>query len=69
MEVSIWTNERFLVTRPTNRVADNSVAEKLLGWQLKTPFREGLRKTMDWYFGSKQKKEVRDVLETMLTAR
>jgi nucleoside-diphosphate-sugar epimerase len=56
-------------TGPINRVADNSLAKKLLGWEPKTPFREGLRKTMDWYFASKQKDEVRDVLETMLTAR
>ena len=56
-------------TGPVNRVADNKLAKKLLGWEPKTPFREGLRKTMDWYFASKQKEEVRDVLEKMLTAR
>jgi nucleoside-diphosphate-sugar epimerase len=56
-------------TGPANRVADNKLAKKLLGWEPKTPFREGLRKTMDWYFASKQKEEVRGVLEKMLTAR
>ena len=56
-------------TGPANRVADNSLAKKLMGWEPKTPFREGLRKTMDWYFASKQKEQVRDVLEKMLTAR
>jgi nucleoside-diphosphate-sugar epimerase len=56
-------------TGPINRVADNSFAMKLLGWEPKTLFREGLRKTMDWYFASKQQEEVRGVLETMLTAR
>jgi nucleoside-diphosphate-sugar epimerase len=50
-------------------VADNSLAKKLMGWEPKTPFREGLRKTMDWYFASKQKEQVRNVLEKMLTAR
>lgn len=60
---------REMPTGPINRVADNGLAKKLLGWEPKTPFREGLRKTMDWYFKSKQKEEVRDVLETMLTAR
>src|ERR1700683_4251593 len=54
---------------PVNRVADNSLAKKLMGWEPKTPFREGLRKTMDWYFATKQKEQVRDVLEKMLTAR
>ena len=56
-------------TGPANRVADNSLAKKLLGWEPKTPFREGLKKTMDWYFASKQKEQVRGVLEHMLTAR
>jgi nucleoside-diphosphate-sugar epimerase len=56
-------------TGPANRVADNKLAKKLLGWEPQTPFREGLRKTMDWYFASKQKEKVRGVLEKMLTAR
>jgi nucleoside-diphosphate-sugar epimerase len=60
---------RDMPTGPINRVADNRLAKKLLGWEPKTPFREGLRKTMDWYFASKQKEEVREVLESMLTAR
>jgi nucleoside-diphosphate-sugar epimerase len=56
-------------TGPANRVADNQLAKKLLGWEPKTPFREGLRKTMDWYFASKRKEDVRGILETALTAR
>jgi nucleoside-diphosphate-sugar epimerase len=56
-------------TGPANRVADNSLAKKLLGWEPKTKFRDGLKKTMDWYFASKQKEQVRGVLEHMLTAR
>lgn len=56
-------------TGPANRVADNHLAKKLLGWEPKTPFREGLRKTMDWYFASKRKEDVRGILETALTAR
>jgi nucleoside-diphosphate-sugar epimerase len=56
-------------TGPANRVADNSLAKKLLGWEPKTPFREGMRKTLDWYFATHQKTEVREVLEKMLTAR
>lgn len=60
---------RDMPTGPMNRVADNHLARTLLGWEPKTPFGEGLRKTMDWYFASKQREQVRDVLETMLTAR
>ena len=56
-------------TGPINRVADNHLAKKLLGWEPETPFREGLRKTMDWYFASKSKEDVCGVLETMLTTR
>lgn len=56
-------------TGPANRVADNQLAKKLLDWGPKTSFRDGLRKTMDWYFASKQKEQVRGVLENMLTAR
>jgi nucleoside-diphosphate-sugar epimerase len=60
---------RDMPTGPVNRVADNRMAKTVLGWEPKTPFRDGLRKTMDWYFASKQPEQVRDVLETMLTAR
>ena len=54
---------------PINRVADNCLAKKLLGWEPKTPFRDGLKKTLDWYFASHQKEKVQDVLEEMLTGR
>jgi nucleoside-diphosphate-sugar epimerase len=56
-------------TGPANRVADNALAKKLLAWEPKTKFRDGLKKTMDWYFASKQKDQVRGELEHMLTAR
>ncbi|MBZ5502122.1 MAG: SDR family NAD(P)-dependent oxidoreductase [Acidobacteriia bacterium] len=56
-------------TGPVNRVADNHLAKKLLGWEPKTAFREGLRKTLDWYFATHQKAEVSGILEKMLTAR
>ena len=56
-------------TGPANRVADNSLGKKLLGWEPQVPFREGLRRTMDWYFKTKRKEQVQGVLESMLTAR
>jgi nucleoside-diphosphate-sugar epimerase len=56
-------------TGPLNRVADNKLATKLLGWEPKTSFRDGLYKTMDWYAATHKKDEVRGILETMLTAR
>lgn len=56
-------------TGPVNRVADNALAKKLLGWEPQTSFRDGLKKTMDWYFATKEREQVRGVLHKMLTAR
>ena len=60
---------RNMPTGPANRVADNSLAKKLLGWEPQVLFRDGLKKTMEWYFADRRPEEVRDRLETMLTAR
>jgi nucleoside-diphosphate-sugar epimerase len=56
-------------TGPLNRVAHNSMAKKLLGWEPQVLFREGLRRTMDWYFSTKDREEVRQILDRMLTER
>src|SRR5919197_4206479 len=56
-------------TGPYNRVADNSLAKKLLDWEPEVPFEEGLQRTMEWYFGSRDVEEVRKILDTMLTGR
>ena len=56
-------------TGPLNRVADNSLARRLLDWQPQVAFREGLRRTIDWYYSSKDIDEVRHHLETRLTER
>jgi nucleoside-diphosphate-sugar epimerase len=56
-------------TGPLNRVADNRLARELLGWQPKVPFREGLKRTVDWYFAEKNQAEVETVLGQMLTGR
>lgn len=60
---------RQMPTGPANRVADNSLAKRLLGWEPKVMFREGLRRTMDWYFADRKPEQVKERLETMLTAR
>lgn len=54
---------------PLNRVADNSLAKKLLGWEPQVPFREGLKRTIDWYFSTKDREQVRRMLSRMLTER
>lgn len=56
-------------TGPLNRVADNSLAKKLLGWEPKVAFREGLKRTIDWYFATKDRGEVERIFARMLTER
>jgi nucleoside-diphosphate-sugar epimerase len=56
-------------TGPLNRVADNTLARKLLGWQPQVPFSDGLRRTADWYFSTKDRQQVAAVLNRMLTER
>ena len=56
-------------TGPLNRVADNSLAKKLLGWQPGVTFPDGVRRTADWYFSTKDRRQVAAILDRMLTAR
>jgi nucleoside-diphosphate-sugar epimerase len=56
-------------TGPMNRVADNSLARKLLGWEPQTSFVEGLHRTIDWYFATKSRDEVQGKIEHALTER
>jgi nucleoside-diphosphate-sugar epimerase len=56
-------------TGPYNRVADNSLAKKLLGWEPKIKFMDGLHQTIDWYFKDRKKDQVAEKLEYMLTER
>ena len=54
---------------PLNRVADNSLAKKLLNWEPKMMLKEGLKKTIDWYYSTRNNNEVRNVLGSILTGR
>ena len=56
-------------TGPLNRVADNSLARELLGWEPEVTFRQGLRRTIDWYFSTKTKETVEPHLERILIER
>lgn len=56
-------------TGPLNRVADNSLAKKLLGWIPEVTFVEGLERTIDWYVGSHERTQVAAALERLLTER
>jgi nucleoside-diphosphate-sugar epimerase len=56
-------------TGPLNRVADNSLAKKLLGWEPKVMFKDGLKKTIDWYYKTRDREEVKRIFQRMLTER
>jgi nucleoside-diphosphate-sugar epimerase len=57
-------------TGPMNRVADNALAQKLLGgWKPEVQFVDGLHRTIDWYFSSKDRDTVARTLKDRLTER
>ena len=56
-------------TGPLNRVADYSLAKKLLGWEPSVGFMEGLHRTIDWYFANKDREQVKSILQRMLIER
>ncbi|HSG00582.1 MAG TPA: NAD-dependent epimerase/dehydratase family protein [Vicinamibacterales bacterium] len=56
-------------TGPLNRVADNSLARMLLGWEPQVKFIDGLHRTADWYFNGKNREAVAASLASRLTER
>jgi nucleoside-diphosphate-sugar epimerase len=56
-------------TGPRNRVADNRLAKERMGWEPKTPFAQGLRRTIDWYYATKDREQVKAIFDRMLTER
>ena len=56
-------------TGPLNRVASNRLAQRLLGWEPHVRFLDGLHRTIDWYFSTRQRQEVGGYLAEMLTER
>jgi nucleoside-diphosphate-sugar epimerase len=53
-------------TGSLNRVADNSLAKKLLAWEPKIIFRQGSKTTTDWYYKNKDREHVKATLEHIL---
>jgi len=47
----------------------NSLARRLLGWEPKVRFIDGLHRTIDWYFATKDREQVRATLDYRLTER
>lgn len=56
-------------TGPYNRVASNHLAKKLLNWEPRIPFRQGIQRTIDWYVKNRDPNQVRTNLQSMLTER
>ncbi|HYX26246.1 MAG TPA: GDP-L-fucose synthase 1, partial [Thermoanaerobaculia bacterium] len=56
-------------TGPLNRVASNRLARQLLGWEPQVKFMDGLHRTIDWYFSSREREAVSGYLAGMLTER
>lgn len=56
-------------TGPYNRVCDNSLTEQLLGWSPKVSFSDGLDRTIQWYFETKERAGIAGNLERLLTER
>lgn len=56
-------------TGPYNRVADNSLAKKLTGWEPKVSFSDGLDKTIKWYFETHDREGIAEDFEASLTGR
>ncbi|MGE3075308.1 MAG: NAD-dependent epimerase/dehydratase family protein [Dehalococcoidia bacterium] len=56
-------------TGPLNRVASNELSARLLGWRPEVKFRDGLHRTVDWYFVTKDRDEVARSLDSWLTTR
>jgi nucleoside-diphosphate-sugar epimerase len=56
-------------TGPLNRVASNRLARRLLGWEPQVKFMDGLHRTVDWYFSTRERQAVDGYLAGMLTER
>jgi nucleoside-diphosphate-sugar epimerase len=56
-------------TGPLNRVASNRLAKDLLGWEPRVKFIDGLHRTIDWYFSTRERQKVGGYLAEMLTER
>ena len=56
-------------TGPLNRVASNRLARELLGWEPRVKFMDGLHRTIDWYFSTRERETVGGYLAEMLTER
>jgi nucleoside-diphosphate-sugar epimerase len=63
---------KFLKNKPTgplNRVADNEFIRETFGWEPQIEFKDGLHKTIDWYFSTKDKEKLKTEFDQLLIER
>lgn len=75
-EILLYTGHqaeiKYLLDRPTgplNRVASNELAKQLVGWQPRVKFVDGLHKTINWYFETKDREKLGAKFEKLLIER
>jgi len=56
-------------TGPLNRVASNKLAKELLGWEPEFKFVDGLHRTVDWYYSTKDQERIGVVFDQLLIER
>jgi len=56
-------------TGPKNRVASCALAKRVLGWEPKVKFRDGVLKAAEWYVTTHKQKEVETDIKRMLIER
>jgi nucleoside-diphosphate-sugar epimerase len=69
-----WKPKKFNydLTKPqgvASRAADLSKAKLLFGWSPKVSYREGFKRTIDWYVKSRNKDDVKENLQKLLMQR
>ena len=52
-----------------SRAADLTKARKILGWEPKVSYKEGFKRTIEWYFANKKRDEVKANLDKLLMER
>ena len=52
-----------------SRAADLSRARKILGWEPKVSYKEGFKRTVEWYFASRKRDEIEANLDRLLMER
>ncbi|MGH2536154.1 MAG: SDR family NAD(P)-dependent oxidoreductase [Candidatus Promineifilaceae bacterium] len=65
-EIALLTH---MPTGPLNRVASNRRAAELLGWRPQISFRDGLHRTIEWYYSTKDPDQLRNGFKALLLDR